>query len=75
MTTKLVQFDYTINSHRWYGFAEVQKVEGIPPIVEISELYLAGYMDDDPKDLQDVVDYQLILDIMDMIAKGVKNNA
>lgn len=73
--TKLTQFDYTIGKHRWYGFAEVQTIEALPPIVEISEVYLHGYMDDDPVDMQEVMDYQLVLDIMDMIVKGVKNNA
>jgi len=67
MSTKLHQFSYRLKGHEWYGIAEIQTIETLPVIVTVTDLYLEGYMDDNPPDLKEVVDYQLILDIEDMI--------
>ena len=67
MSTKLHQFTYTLKGHEWYGIAEIQTIETLPVIVAVTDLYLEGYKDDNPPDMKEVVDYQLILDIEDMI--------
>ena len=65
--TKLKQFTYTIKGCTWYGLCEVQSIEALPLIVRCTDLYLEGYKDDNPPDMRDIVDYQLILDIEDMV--------
>lgn len=71
--TKIKQFVYTIKGCEWYGLCEVQSIESLPLIVRCTDLYLEGYKDDNPPDLKDVVDYQLILDIEDMVRVEVEN--
>lgn len=65
--TKIKQFVYTIKGHEWYGLCEIQSIEALPLIVRCTDLYLEGYRDDNPPDMRDVVDYQLVLDIEDMV--------
>lgn len=65
--TKIKQFVYTIRGCEWYGLCEVQSIESLPLIVRCTDLYLEGYKDDNPPDMKDVVDYQIILDIQDMV--------
>jgi len=65
--TKIKQFTYTIKGCEWYGLCEVQSIEALPLIVRCTDLYLEGYCDDSPPDMRDVVDYQIILDIEDMV--------
>jgi hypothetical protein len=36
-------------------------------------LYLEGYKDDSPSDMRDIVDYQLVLDIEDMVRLEAEN--
>ena len=71
--TKIKQFVYTIKGCEWYGLCEVQSSESLPLIVRCTDLYLEGYKDDNPPDMKDVVDYQLILDIEDMVRLEVEN--
>lgn len=65
--TKLKQFHYNIRGCDFYGMCEIQSIEGLPLIVSLSDLYLEGYTDSNPWDMQHVVDYQIILDIEDMV--------
>lgn len=64
---EIKQFNYTIKGCEWYGLCEVQSIEALPLIVRCTALYLEGYKDDNPPDMRDVVDYQIILDIEDMV--------
>ena len=65
--TKLKQFAYKIRGLDWYGLCEVQSIEALPLIVRCTDLYLEGYRDDNPPDMRDIVDYQIVLDIEDMV--------
>jgi hypothetical protein len=65
--TKIKQFNYTIRGFEFYGLCEVQSIESLPLIVRCTDLYLEGYRDDNPPDMRDIVDYQLVLDIEDMV--------
>ena len=69
--TKIKQFVHFVRGLEFYGLAEVQTIESLPVIVRVTDLYLEGYKDDNPPDMKDIVDYQIILDIEDMIAKNV----
>lgn len=69
--TKIKQFVHFVRGLEFYGLAEVQTIESLPVIVRVTDLYLEGYKDDNPPDMKDVIDYQIILDIEDMIAKNV----
>jgi hypothetical protein len=42
-------------------------------IVRCTDLYLEGYRDDNPPDMRDIVDYQIILDIEDMVRLEAEN--
>ena len=69
--TKIKQFVHFVRGLEFYGLAEVQTIESLPVIVRVTDLYLEGYKDDNPPDMKDVIDYQIILDIEDTIAKNV----
>ena len=69
--TKIKQFTHWVKGLEFYGLAEVQTIESLPVIVRVTDLYLDGYMDNNPTDMKDIVDYQIILDIEDMIGKNV----
>ena len=71
--TKIKQFTYTLKGCEWYGLCEVQSIESLPLIVRCTDLYLEGYKDDNPMDMKDIVDYQLILDIEDMVRIETEN--
>jgi hypothetical protein len=51
----------------------VQSIEALPLIVRCTDLYLEGYRDDNPPDMRDIVDYQIILDIEDMVRLEAEN--
>lgn len=68
--TKIKQFSYTLKGFDFYGLCEVQSIETLPLIVSCTDLYIEG-LDDDVKD---IVDYQLILDIEDMIRIETENS-
>ena len=65
--TKIKQFVYTIRGCEWYGLCEIQSIEALPLIVRCTDLYLEGYRDDNPPDMREIVDYQIVLDIEDMV--------
>jgi hypothetical protein len=65
--TKIKQFSYTIKGFDFYGLCEIQSIESLPLIVRCTDLYLEGYRDDNPPDMRDIVDYQIVLDIEDMV--------
>ena len=67
--TKIKQFSYTLKGFDFYGLCEVQSIETLPLIVSCTDLYIEG-LDDDVKD---IVDYQLILDIEDMVRIEAEN--
>ena len=67
--TKLKQFSYKLKGFDFYGLCEVQSIETLPLIVSCTDLYIEG-LDDDVKD---IVDYQLILDIEDMVRLEAEN--
>ena len=67
--TKIKQFSYTLKGFDFYGLCEVQSIETLPLIVSCTDLYIEG-LDDDVKD---IVDYQLILDIEDMVRLETEN--
>jgi hypothetical protein len=71
--TKIKQFSYTIKGFEWYGLCEIQSIESLPLIVRCTDLYLEGYRDDNPPDMRDIVDYQIILDIEDMVRLEAEN--
>ena len=71
--TKIKQFTYTLKGCEWYGLCEVQSIESLPLIVRCTDLYLEGYKDDNPMDMKDIVDYQLILDIEDRVRIETEN--
>lgn len=60
---KLKQFSYNIKGFDFYGLCEVQSIETLPLIVSCTDLYIEGT----DSDVKDIVDYQLILDIEDMV--------
>ena len=68
--TKIKQFSYTLKGFDFYGLCEVQSIETLPLIVSCTDLYIEG-LDDDVKD---IVDYQLILDIEDMVRIETENS-
>lgn len=63
--TKLKQFSYTIRGFKFYGLCEIQSIESLPLIVNCTDLYLEDLPGD--HDVKNIVDYQLILDIEDMV--------
>lgn len=63
----LKQFAYTLKGFDFYGICEIQTIESLPVIVTCTDLYIEGFGDDNPPDVKDIVDYQLILDIEDMV--------
>lgn len=63
--TKLKQFSYTIRGFKFYGLCEIQSIESLPLIVNCTDLYLDDLPGD--HDVKNIVDYQIILDIEDMI--------
>lgn len=69
--TKLKQFSYTIRGFDFYGLCEVQSIESLPLIVNCTDLYLEGLSGD--RDVKNIVDYQLILDIEDMVRLEYEN--
>lgn len=72
--TKIKQFSYKLRGCDWYGLCEVQSIEALPLIVRCTDLFLEGYKDDTGSpDMKDIVDYQLILDIEDMVRVEVEN--
>ncbi len=71
--TKIKQFVYTIKGCEWYGLCEVQSIESLPLIVRCTDLYLEVYKDDNPPDMKDIVDYQIVLDIEDMVRLETEN--
>jgi hypothetical protein len=71
--TKIKQFSYTIKGFDFYGLCETQSIESLPLIVRCTDLYLEGYRDDNPPDMRDIVDYQIILDIEDMVRIEAEN--
>jgi hypothetical protein len=64
---KIKQFAYKIGSFEWYGLAEIEEDEELGAIVTVTDLYLEGYRDDNPPDMVSIVNYQLVLDIADMV--------
>jgi hypothetical protein len=65
--TKIKQFNYTIRGFEFYGLCELQSIEALPLIVRCTDLYLEGYGDNSLYDVKEIVDYQVILDIEDMV--------
>ena len=67
--TKIKQFSYKLKGFDFYGLCEVQSIETLPLIVSCTDLYIEGLGDD----VKDIVDYQLILDIEDMVRVETEN--
>ncbi len=67
--TKLKQFSYKIRGFDFYGLCEVQSIESMPLLVSCTDLYIEGL----DHDVQQIVDYQVILDIEDMVRLEVEN--
>ena len=61
--TKLKQFTYKIVGFDFYGLCEIQSIESLPLIVSCTDLYIEGL----EQDVKNIVDYQIILDIEDMV--------
>lgn len=76
---KLKQFAYKLRGLDFYGLCEIQSIEALPLIVRCTDLYLEGYKDgtsgkdDNPPDMRDIVDYQIVLDIEDMVRLEAEN--
>lgn len=71
--TKIKQFSYKLRGLDFYGLCEVQSIEALPLLVTCTDLYLEGYKDDNPPDIKDIVDYQIVLDVEDMVRLEVEN--
>lgn len=71
--TKIKQFIYKLRGCEWHGLCEIQSIETLPLIVRCTDLYLGGYQDDNPPDMIDIVDYQIVLDIEDMVRLEYEN--
>jgi len=69
--TKIKQFNYTIRGFEFYGLCEVQSIEALPLIVTCTDLYLEHLPGD--HDVKNIVDYQVILDIEDMVRLEAEN--
>lgn len=69
--TKLKQFSYTVRGFKFYGLCEIQSIESLPLIVNCTDLYLDDLPGD--HDVKHIVDYQLILDIEDMVRLEYEN--
>lgn len=67
--TKIKQFSYKLKGFDFYGLCEVQSIETLPLIVSCTDLYIEGL----DEDVKDIVDYQLILDIEDMVRLETEN--
>lgn len=67
--TKLKQFTYKLKGFEFYGLCEVQSIETLPLIVECTDLYIEGL----DHDVKDIVDYQIVLDIEDMVRLETEN--
>ena len=63
--TKIKQFSYRIRGFDFYGLCEIQSIQTLPLIVTCTDLYLEGLQGD--HDVKAIVDYQVILDIEDMV--------
>jgi hypothetical protein len=61
--TKIKQFQYRLRGFDFYGLCEVQSIETLPLIVTCTDLYIEGL----DHDVQHIVDYQIVLDIEDMV--------
>ena len=70
---KLKQFNYIIRGFEFYGLCEIQSIETLPLIVNCTDLYLEGYKDDNPPNMKDMVDYQVILYMEDMVRVEYEN--
>lgn len=68
---KIKQFSYKIRGFDFYGLCEVQSIETLPLIVSCTDLYLEHLLGD--HDVKNIVDYQVILDIEDMVRVEVEN--
>jgi hypothetical protein len=66
---KLKQFSYNLRGFDFYGLCEIQSIENLPLIVSCTDLYIEG-VDTDAKE---IVDYQIILDIEDMVRLEAEN--
>lgn len=71
--TKLKQFAYKLRGLEWYGLCELQSIESLPLLVRCTDLYLEGYRDNNPPDMRDIVDYQIVLDVEDMVRLEIEN--
>lgn len=69
--TKIKQFNYTIRGFEFYGLCEVQSIEALPLIVTCTDLYLEHLPGD--HDVKNIIDYQVILDIEDMVRLEAEN--
>ena len=67
--TKLKQFSYKLKGFDFYGLCEVQSIETLPLIVSCTDLYIEGL----DNDVKDIVDYQIVLDIEDMVRIEYEN--
>ena len=67
--TKLKQFSYKLRGFDFYGLCEVQSIETLPLIVSCTDLYIEGL----DNDVKDIVDYQIVLDIEDMVRIETEN--
>lgn len=69
---KIKQFAYNLRGFDFYGLCEIQSIESLPLIVTCTDLYLER-MDENAQDVKDIVDYQIILDIEDMVRLEAEN--
>ena len=67
--TKIKQFSYKLKGFDFYGLCEVQSIETLPLIVSCTDLHIEGL----DSDVKNIVDYQLILDIEDMVRIEYEN--
>lgn len=69
---KIKQFAYNLRGFDFYGLCEIQSIESLPLIVTCTDLYLER-MDENAQDVKEIVDYQIILDIEDMVRLEAEN--
>jgi len=76
MSTKIKQFEYLIKGFTFYGLAEIEYIDG-RPIACVTDLYIEDWADGscprdvNPRDVQDIVDYAIVIEIEQRIERDV----
>lgn len=76
MSTKIKQFEYAIKGFIFYGLAEMEPWDG-KMLASVTDLYIEDWADGscprdvNPRDVQGIVDYAIIIEIEQRIERDV----